>query len=530
MNYDTIVVGAGSAGAILATRLSEDPGRSVLLLEAGPDYPDIEQLPDEIRLGHGGDRNIWARAFGADSKFSWNYVGRPTDEAEPMLVPRGRIVGGSSAVNAQVFLRGVPEDYDGWASAGNDEWGFRDLLPYFRRIENDLDVHDDFHGSDGPIVARRFTPDEWNADQEAFYDACRGAGYPDCPDHNNPDSTGVGPLAFNTLDGVRWSTAIGYLPQARHRLNLTIRADCLVHRLILDGGRAVGVMVESSGETFAVYGDEIVLSGGPIGSPQLLMLSGIGDADQLSSVGVPVAHHLPGVGRNFRDHPQVAVVWKTRPGFRQDELAPKLQVGLRYTAEGSELRNDMYILAISFVTEEGYYYSTDSEPLGIGMVPHLNLALGSGRVSLASTDPHEQPDLDYNYLREPFDRQRLREAVHICLANWRRATSTGTSSRSGSAPTDSDLESDDTLDEWLKRNINTSHHISGTCKMGPGLRPNGRRRPARQGQGHRRAARRRRIHNARLHPRQHQRHHHGHRRAHSRLHPAGPLISVGSRA
>ena len=387
-----------------------------------------------------------------------------------MLVPRGRIVGGSSAVNAQIFLRGVPEDYDGWASMGNDEWGFRDLLPYFRRIENDLDVHDDFHGSDGPIVARRFTPGEWNDDQRAFYDACRSAGYSNCPDHNNPDSTGVGPLAFNTLDGVRWSTAIGYLPQARHRLNLTIRADCLVHRLILEGGRAVGVMVESGGETFAVYGDEIVLSGGPIGSPQILMLSGIGDADHLGGVGIPVAHHLPGVGRNFRDHPQVAVVWKTRPGFRQDELAPKLQVGLRYTAGGSDLRNDMYILAISFVTEEGYYYSTDSDPLGIGMVPHLNLALGSGRVSLSSADPHEQPVLDYNYLREPFDRQRLREAVHICLDLAARDEYRDIIEERVS-PTDADLQSDDALDEWLKRNINTSHHISGTCKMGPDSDP-----------------------------------------------------------
>ena len=466
MNYDTIVVGAGSAGAIVATRLSEDPDRSVLLLEAGVDYPEFEQLPDEIKLGHGGDRNIWARAFGADSKYSWNFVGKATDEAEPMLIPRGKIMGGSSAVNAQIFLRGVPEDYDGWASMGNDEWGFQELLPYFRKIENDTDLHDDFHGVDGPMVARRFRDDEWNADQRAFYDACRSAGYPTSPDHNSPDSTGVGALPFNTVDGVRWSTAIGYLSQARHRLNLTIRSDCLVRKLLLDGNQAVGVLVESKGETFAVYGEEIVLSGGTIGSPHVLMLSGIGEADHLRSMGIPVAHHLPGVGKNLRDHPQVALIWKTKSDFQQYELAPRLQMGLRYTAQGSELRNDMYVLPISFVTEEGYYYPSESEPLGIGMVPHLNLALGSGQIGLTSADPHIQPQLDYNYLREPSDRQRLREAVRICVELAEREEySKIIEERVG--PTDSDLRSDSTLDQWMMRRVITSHHIAGTCKMGP---------------------------------------------------------------
>ena len=461
MKYDYIVLGAGSAGSIVATRLSEDSNRSVLLLEAGPDYPDFEKLPDEVKFGYATATDIMV------SDHNWQFEGKATETAPPMLVPRGKVTGGSSAINGQVFLRGVPEDYDSWAAKGNDQWSFQNVMQYLRMVESDTDFGGgDFHNSDGPIIVHRFKPETMLSEQTAFYNACRAAGIPDIPDHNAPDASGVGPCPVNTPNGIRWSTALGYLDMARHRLNLTIKANCTVHRILFDGKRAIGVEVESGGETFTAEAEEIILSSGAIGSPQILMLSGVGPAGQLQALGIPVVHDLPGVGQNMRDHPMVYVTFRTKKDHPMDGFAPRVQMALRYTAPDSDLRNDIQVLMQSFATGKVNLGGDRMEPLGIRMLAILNLAVGSGELRLTSADPSVQPFLDYRYFEDEFDRRRMREAIRLCV---KLGQDEGFKDivEDRIEPTDAELASDDALDVFMRREVTTGQHISCTCKMGP---------------------------------------------------------------
>ena len=461
MKYDVIVVGAGAAGCAVAARLAEDPKLSVLLLEAGPDYDGLESLPDDLKYGYTRDAEL------RGARHNWELEGTITAERGVIHVAQGKVVGGSGAINGQTFLRGVPEDYDSWASWGNDEWSYLKVLPYFRKMETDADIRDDFHGSDGPIPIVRRTAEDRPLIQSALYQACIAAGFPDDPDMNGPESEGVGSIPMNNPDGIRMSTALTHLGPNRHRLNLTIRGNVYVRRVLFDGKRATGVEAESGGEIFTIEGEEIVLSSGGLRSPHLLLLSGVGPADHLRSFGISVVHDLPGVGQNLRNHPNASVALKVKEGVDTGPDAPVHRTCLRFTAPGSDSRADLVIQTSSD------YIPISGEVLPPGEVHvscSLELPYSVGELKLSSSDPQIQPFFNYHYLSDLRDRQRMREGVRLC-ARLSEHQAYGEFIDERRDPTDAELASDDGLDAWLLRNVGTARHISGTCKMGPDSDP-----------------------------------------------------------
>jgi choline dehydrogenase len=448
-----------------------------------------------------------------------------TAEAVPGRVipyPRGRVVGGSSAVNAAIELRGVPADYDEWALLGNAGWSWKNVLPYFRRLEDDPAGAAEVHGRRGPIPIRRWREDELIPTQRAFLEVCRRLGFPEVADHNHPDATGVGSFPQNRRGRLRISTAIAYLLPARVRPNLTIRPSSLVHRVLINNRRAVGLEVESGGEPARVYGRRLTLAAGAIGSPAILMRSGIGPAGALVDLGIEPAVDLPGVGASLSDHPVTRVLLVPRAGSCELET-PLAQVVLRYTAPGSDEFNDMQQVVFSHVDIPSIggqrAVAAVGTPLAIGLPVALERPHARGHLSLASLDPRVQPRIDLNYASDPHDLRRLVAGVRLA---WRIANEPEIAKHVDRVA----LLSEDTPglgrgDRGVRpRNRHDSvsplrHRADGT-----GERSHGSGRPARPGPRHREPARRRCLDHANHPAGEHQPHLHHDRRARGRLDPS----------
>jgi choline dehydrogenase len=474
--YDYIVVGAGSAGAALAARLSEDPRTSVLLVEAGPAGNLLSRFPISFGL------------LIADPAANWLYESdpEPTTDNRKIPVPRGRMVGGSSAINGLVWVRGQPLDYDTWAQMGARGWSWQDLAPVFDRIEDFERSGTEGRGTGGPLHVQ-VVPDQ-NPLYDALFEAARQAGYKVNPDYNSEDQEGIAKTQASIRRGRRMSVAHCYLGPAKKRANLRILADAPTRRILLEGKRCTGIEYERFGQRVQVKAArEVILSAGAVATPQLLELNGIGNPEVLQRYGIEVRHALPAVGENFRDHINARIVWRAKEARVSYNTKARglgaVREAFRYLATGGGFLSLPSAPLVAFLRTRPElatpdvqmhlvpYSIKDPKKRKLQDFPSFTIACyqlrpeSLGSIHIRSADPDEQPAIRFNFLADPIDQRAMVDGFRM-MRKIADAPAMAAIRGEEFSP-GKDVASDADILAWIRANSQTAYHPIGTCRMGP---------------------------------------------------------------